>query len=121
VDASYVTTDGTGQDVYEAIPGATTKGVELELAGELADGWNLSAGYSYARTRDKEQRIYGFPLATTKPEHVVRTFTTYRLPGALDKVTVGGGVSWQSAFYGLSFSPTEGGTRSNKAATPSSI
>ena len=85
--------------------------VELELAGELSDGWNLSAGYTYARTRDKdEQRIYGFPLATTKPEHVVRTFTTYRLPGALDKVTVGGGVSWQSAFYGQSFSPTEGST-----------
>ncbi|MDZ4326964.1 MAG: TonB-dependent siderophore receptor [Pseudomonas sp.] len=109
--AQYVTTDTTGQDVYEAIPGATTKGVELELAGELSDGWNLSAGYTYARTRDKdEQRIYGFPLATTKPEHVVRTFTTYRLPGALDKVTVGGGVSWQSAFYGQSFSPTEGST-----------
>ncbi|VVM71486.1 Ferripyoverdine receptor [Pseudomonas fluorescens] len=109
--AQYLTTDATGQDVYDAIPGATTKGVELELAGELSEGWNLSAGYTYARTRDKdEQRIYGFPLATTKPEHVVRTFTTYRLPGALDKVTVGGGVSWQSAFYGQSFSPVEGST-----------
>lgn len=109
--AQYVTTDGTGQDVYEAIPGAKTKGIELELAGELADGWNLSAGYTYARTRDKDsQRIYGYPLATTKPEHLVRTFTTYRLPGALDKVTVGGGISWQSAFYGQSSSPVEGAT-----------
>lgn len=109
--AQYVTTDGTGQDVYKAISGATTKGVELEVAGEMADGWNLSAGYTYARTRDQdEQRIYGFPLATTKPEHVVRTFTTYRLPGALEKVTVGGGVSWQSAFYGQSFSPVDGAT-----------
>ena len=109
--AQYLTTDGTGQDVYKAISGATTQGVELELAGEVADGWNLSAGYTYARTRDQdEQRIYGFPLATTKPEHVVRTFTTYRLPGALEKVTVGGGVSWQSAFYGQSYSPVEGAT-----------
>jgi outer membrane receptor for ferric coprogen and ferric-rhodotorulic acid len=109
--AQYVTTDGTGQDVYKAISGATTKGVELELAGEVADGWNLSAGYTYARTRDQdEQRIYGFPLATTKPEHVVRTFTTYRLPGALERVTVGGGISWQSAFYGQSFSPVDGAT-----------
>ncbi|MDB5993364.1 MAG: TonB-dependent receptor [Pseudomonas sp.] len=107
--AQYVTTDDTGQDRYKAISGATTQGVELELAGELAQDWNLSAGYTYARTRDKdEQRIFGFPLATSKPEHVVRTFTTYRLPGALNQFTVGGGVSWQSAFYGQSFSPNVG-------------
>ncbi|WP_448089726.1 TonB-dependent siderophore receptor [Pseudomonas azerbaijanoccidentalis] len=110
--AQYVTTDtDTGQDVYKPTSGATTKGVELELAGELAEGWNLSAGYTYARSRDKdEQRIFGFPLATTKPEHVVRTFTTYRLPGALDQVTVGGGVSWQSAFYGQTFNPSVNGS-----------
>ncbi|HEF4763269.1 TPA: TonB-dependent siderophore receptor [Pseudomonas putida] len=109
--ASYVTTNvDTGQDVYKAISGATTEGLELEAAGELAEGWNLSAGYTYARTRDKdEQRIFGFPLATTKPEHVIRTFTTYRLPGALDQFTVGGGVSWQSAFYGQTFNPNVDG------------
>jgi outer membrane receptor for ferric coprogen and ferric-rhodotorulic acid len=99
----------TNEGIYKAIDGATTKGVELELAGELADGWNVSAGYTYARSRDAdEQRIYGYPLSTTKPEHVVRTFTTYRLPGVLDKVTVGGGVSWQSAFYGKIYSAPAG-------------
>ncbi|VVO10857.1 Ferripyoverdine receptor [Pseudomonas fluorescens] len=99
----------TNEGIYKAVDGATTKGVELELAGEVADGWNVSAGYTYARTRDAdEQRIYGYPLSTTKPEHVVRTFTTYRLPGALDQVTVGGGISWQSAFYGQIYSPTVG-------------
>ncbi|MNP22463.1 Ferric-pseudobactin BN7/BN8 receptor precursor [compost metagenome] len=88
------------------------------MAGELAEGWNLSAGYTYARSRDKdEQRIFGFPLATTKPEHVVRTFTTYRLPGALDQVTVGGGVSWQSAFYGQSFNPSVDGSGQGATAT----
>lgn len=99
----------TNEGIYKAIDGATTKGMELELAGELADGWNVSAGYTYARSRDAdEQRIYGYPLSTTKPEHVVRTFTTYRLPGVLDKVTVGGGVSWQSAFYGKIYSAPAG-------------
>ena len=99
----------TNEGIYKAIDGATTKGLELELAGELADGWNVSAGYTYARSRDAdEQRIYGYPLSTTKPEHVVRTFTTYRLPGVLDKVTVGGGVSWQSAFYGKIYSAPAG-------------
>jgi len=99
----------TGDGIFKATDGATTNGVELELAGELAQDWNVSAGYTYARTRDKdEQRIFGFPLATSKPEHVIRTFTTYRLPGALDQFTVGGGVSWQSAFYGQSYSPNVG-------------
>lgn len=110
VAESIGTNPVTNEGIYKAIDGATTKGVELELAGEVAEGWNLSAGYTYARTRDAdEQRIFGFPLATSKPEHVVRTFTTYRLPGALDQVTIGGGISWQSAFYGKIYSPTTGG------------
>lgn len=109
VAESIGTNPVTNEGIYKAIDGTKTQGVELELAGELADGWNLSAGYTYARTRDAdEQRIFGFPLSTSKPEHVVRTFTTYRLPGALDKVTVGGGISWQSAFYGKIYSPTVG-------------
>ncbi|VVP65096.1 Ferripyoverdine receptor [Pseudomonas fluorescens] len=109
VAQSIGTNPVTNEGIYKAIDGATTNGVELELAGELAQGWNVSAGYTYARTRDQdEQRIYGFPLSTTKPEHVVRTFTTYRLPGALNQVTVGGGVSWQSAFYGQIYSAPAG-------------
>jgi len=109
VAESIGTNPVTNEGIYKAIDGTKTQGVELELAGELAEGWNLSAGYTYARTRDAdEQRIFGFPLSTSKPEHVVRTFTTYRLPGALDKVTLGGGISWQSAFYGKIYSPTVG-------------
>jgi outer membrane receptor for ferric coprogen and ferric-rhodotorulic acid len=95
----------TNEGIYKATSGATTKGLELEVAGELMEGWNLSAGYTYARSRDAdEQHIYGFPMSTSKPEHLVRVFTTYRLPGMLDKVTVGGGVNWQSAFYGKIYS-----------------
>ena len=98
----------TNEGIYKAIDGATTKGLELEVAGELAEGWNLSAGYTYARTRDAdEQRIFGFPMTTTKPEHLIRLFTSYRLPGALDKVTVGGGLNWQSAFYGNIWHPVD--------------
>ncbi|MNH08344.1 Ferripyoverdine receptor precursor [compost metagenome] len=95
------TNPATNEGIFKATSGATTEGVELELSGELQEGWNLSAGYTYARTRDAdEQRMYGFPMSTSKPEHLVRVFTTYRLPGVMDKVTVGGGVNWQSAFYG---------------------
>ena len=109
VAESIGTNPVTNEGIYQAIDGATTKGVELELSGELQEGWNLSAGYTYARTRDAyQQRIFGYPLSTTKPEHVVRVFSTYRLPGVLDKVTVGGGISWQSGYYGQIYSSTVG-------------
>ena len=106
VAESIGTNPVTNEGIYRAIEGATTKGLELEVAGEPLEGWNISAGYTYARTRDAdEQRIFGFPMTTTKPEHLVRLFSTYRLPGALEKVTVGGGVNWQSAFYGNIWHP----------------
>nr|WP_256589083.1 TonB-dependent receptor [Pseudomonas sp. BBP2017] len=105
VAESVGTNPVTNEGIFKATSGATTKGVELEIAGELQEGWNLSAGYTYARSRDAdEQHMYGFPMSTSKPEHLVRVFTTYRLPGMLDKLTVGGGVNWQSAFYGKIYS-----------------
>lgn len=109
VAESIGTNPVTNEGIYKAINGATTQGVELELAGELLEGWNLSAGYTYARTRDADdKRIFGYPLTTTKPEHVVRVFSSYRLPGVLDKVTVGGGISYQSAYYGQVYSSNAG-------------
>ncbi|WP_145003759.1 TonB-dependent siderophore receptor [Pseudomonas oryzihabitans] len=114
--AEYVTTDTqTSEDVYRAIQGATTKGVELEIAGQLTEAWNLSAGYTYARTRDyRGQPVFGYPLASTKPEHLVRLFSTYRLPGQFSPITLGGGLTWQSSFYGNTYDPAVEADRSLK-------
>ena len=49
-------------------------------------------------------------LQTTTPQQVVRLFSTYRLPGALENVTVGGGVNWQSEFFGNVFQPNPSDT-----------
>src|SRR5690606_12424025 len=36
-------------------------------------------------------------IVTNSPRHSVKTFTSYRLPDILDnKLTIGGGVNWQS-------------------------
>ncbi|WP_166220758.1 TonB-dependent siderophore receptor [Pseudomonas atagonensis] len=97
------------QAVYRAVQGATTKGFEFELAGEVAEGWNLSAGYAYNHTRDaKGDPVYASILKTTAPEQLIRLFTTYRLPGSWENLTLGGGVSWQSAFFGDVFQPAAG-------------
>jgi outer membrane receptor for ferric coprogen and ferric-rhodotorulic acid len=35
------------ESAYRAVNGAETKGVDLEIAGELSPGWNLQGGYSH--------------------------------------------------------------------------
>lgn len=81
-------------DIYTLEQGTTTEGVELSLDGELAEGWQAMAGYAYSVSTDQDdQRI-----VTNIPRHSVKTFTSYRLPGALSKLTVGGGVNWQSKY-----------------------
>ncbi|MQA53977.1 TonB-dependent siderophore receptor [Pseudomonas piscis] len=99
--------DGWGIDaIYRPTKGATTKGFEIKVAGELREGWNLSAGYSYNHTRDaNHDYVYGSVLQTTEPQQVARLFSTYRLPGAWERLTLGGGVNWQSQFFGKVYQP----------------
>ncbi|WP_300726605.1 TonB-dependent siderophore receptor [Pseudomonas sp.] len=105
----YAGIDAANNTYYQSVDGAVTKGIEFELAGELMPDWNLMAGYTWAQTKtDEGGRLYGYPLETTKPENVARVFTTYRLPGVLNKVTVGGGVNWQSPFYGRIYNDGKG-------------
>ncbi|WP_429531576.1 TonB-dependent siderophore receptor [Pseudomonas frederiksbergensis] len=99
------------ESIYRPVQGATTKGFEVELAGEVMDDWKLSAGYTYNHTRDaKGDYVYGSVLQTTAPAQVVRVFSTYRLPGILENLTVGGGVNWQSEFFGNVFQPSPDGS-----------
>ncbi|MFJ5446529.1 TonB-dependent siderophore receptor [Methylobacillus methanolivorans] len=80
---------------YEVQGETRTRGVELELNGALAEGWQAGAGYAYARTEDE----HGEPTLTRLPLNSLKLFTTYRLPGAWNKLTLGGGVNWQSAIH----------------------
>ncbi|MFV0453824.1 MAG: TonB-dependent siderophore receptor [Pseudomonas sp.] len=77
---------------YDLFNDTITEGVELELNGELAPGWNFGSGYVYSVTENKD----GERILTRAPRHSIKTFTTYRLPGSLNKWTVGGGFNWES-------------------------
>lgn len=79
-------------DIYRSEKGTTTKGLELELNGQLSDSWQASVGYAYSVSTDQQDER----IATNMPRHSLKTFTSYRLPGTWDKLTVGGGVNWQS-------------------------
>ncbi|WP_437879403.1 TonB-dependent siderophore receptor [Pseudomonas sp. LRF_L74] len=77
---------------YSLEDGTDTEGFEVDFNGELAEGWNLSSGYVYSVTKNSDDER----IVTRTPRHSFKTFTTYRLPGALNKFTVGGGVNWES-------------------------
>ncbi|WP_058835043.1 TonB-dependent siderophore receptor [Luteimonas abyssi] len=79
-----------------------SQGWELELAGDLTPDWQIMAGYTNTRTenlRDNSPANVGQPVRSADPRHLLRVFTTYRLPGALQALRVGGGVQAQSDTY----------------------
>ena len=98
-EAGMIDRDGGGplvpETYYRAAEGATSRGFEFDLSGRLAPGWNASAGYSQFRARDAA----GTDVNSIYPRRLLRLFTTYRLPGAWDKLTVGGGVNWEGRTW----------------------
>lgn len=93
-DPGY-TVPGTNNPANRTIKGARTQGVDLEATGAITPSWNISASWSYSQTENNT----GKAILTTFPRHLVKLWTTYRLPGELHRLTVGGGVNWQSRVY----------------------
>lgn len=87
-----------------AAKGATSKGFEVEVIGKPMDNWNVSLGYSQFQMRDVNDN----KVNTAFPRKLFKVFTTYDLTGALDGLTVGGGVNWQSEAYSASTNPVTG-------------
>ena len=83
------------QQTYHESQGATSKGVEFELNGELAQGWNAQFGITHFSLKDKDK----VDLNTEQPRTRINLFTTYQLTGALRDLTLGGGARWQSKVY----------------------
>ena len=93
VDPGRFTPDG-GQ-AYRAVKGAESKGFELEVAGEVMAGWQVGGGYSHTTVKNAN----GQRMMTYVPQDTFKLFTTYRLPGALDRVTVGGNIKWEGDIH----------------------
>jgi outer membrane receptor for ferric coprogen and ferric-rhodotorulic acid len=81
---------------------------EFEIAGELIDGMNVSAGYTRVSIEDRagnEARPY-------VPPKLVKLSATYTVPG-LPALKVGGVLKWQDDVY---TTHGETGTRIDQAA-----
>lgn len=98
-EAGLIDRDGGGplapETYYRAAKGAKSDGFEFELSGELARGWNASAGYSQFDAEDAA----GADINSVYPRKLFRIFTTWQLPGTLSGLTVGGGVNWEGRTY----------------------
>ncbi|VFR55542.1 TonB-dependent siderophore receptor @ Iron siderophore receptor protein [plant metagenome] len=94
-------TGTTNQSAYRAVKGAKVNGLELELAGEVTEGWNVATSYTTFVAKDANDN----PINTSKPRSLFKLYTTYRLPGELNRLTIGGGVDWQNRMYQLATAP----------------
>lgn len=92
VDTGY-NVPGTTSNAFKAVDGAETKGIDFEVSGEILPRWNANIGYSHARTEDAS----GTRLTTQLPMDTFQFWNTYQLSGQWDKLTVGGGINWNSS------------------------
>lgn len=92
---------GTTNQAYTAAQGTRSRGFDLEMSGEVTPGWNVAAGWSHWTASDGE----GNAIQTDQPRSLVRVFTTYQLPGDWNRLTIGGGVNWQSHVYTIASGP----------------
>ena len=77
-----------------SIDGTRTRGFEFEASGALSDRWNASLGWTRYLIEDAD----GIAVRTFVPRTMVRGFTTWR-PAALEKLTLGAGINWQSDSF----------------------
>ncbi|MDG2521575.1 TonB-dependent siderophore receptor [Caulobacter segnis] len=106
--------DGVGQPTGAMVPGSTppeqayapakgaeSKGFELELLGRVNANWDVSASYAQFEVEDAN----GAKVNTDQPRKSFSLFTTYRLDGIVDGLSVGGGVNWRDTIYSPAVNP----------------
>ena len=92
---------------------ARSTGFDAEISGEVLDGLQLFAGYTYTKTEYLNDAgdgvgFSGAAYNSYTPRHMLRFWSDYTLPGELKQWTVGGGASIQSENYHSNFGGTDG-------------
>ncbi|RIA36612.1 outer membrane receptor for ferric coprogen and ferric-rhodotorulic acid [Hephaestia caeni] len=95
---------GIPQQTYIAADGVVSKGFEVEITGRPLEGWNVNFGYSQFNAEDAD----GNKANADQPRRLLKLFTTYTFPGALDRLTIGGGVNYRSKAYSEGDNPVTG-------------
>ena len=74
----------------------TSKGIDLEISGEVLERLQATFGYTYNHI---EKNASSLDYTSLTPKHLAKLFATYQLPGAWSAFKVGGGVTAQSASF----------------------
>ena len=85
----------TQEQAYITIEGATSRGFEFELLGNINEDWAIQLGWTQYEIKDAD----GTKQETHQPRRLFRGFTTYKLPSGLDQWSVGLGISWDGEAY----------------------
>lgn len=83
-----------------------TDGFDVEVSGTVLPGWQMFLGYTNSRTKYDPRATWAYYIHMT-PEHLVKLWTTWQLPGNLSRWSVNGGVTAQSNTYTNPFPATE--------------
>jgi TonB-dependent siderophore receptor len=79
-----------------------SSGADVELNGAVAPGWLLGAGYTYNTNRAAElvsRQPGDVAFASFVPKHLFKGWTSKRLPGLLNRWTVGGNIQLQTSIW----------------------
>lgn len=90
------------ETAYKAVNGAKSQGYEIDVTGKISPDWDVSVGWSQFSVEDAD----GNAVNTNHPRKILKTYTKYRLPGALNKLSLGAGVNWESKRYVATTDPT---------------
>lgn len=93
-----------GTSAFIGVDGTKSRGWEVDYNGQLLPGWTLSAGYTHVKvTRAPTNLIYA-----NLPEDYLQLSTQFRFPGRWDRLSIGGGLSWQSKVQGFNIARPNG-------------
>lgn len=97
---------------YSVASGAVrSQGWEAEVSGSPLPNWRVIAGYTMVNTKyTSSPDSQGQPFDSETPKHLFKLWSTYRFTkGALQGLTVGGGVYMQSSTYRIAPQYRQGG------------
>ncbi len=106
------TRNRAGEWAYQPIGKVRSRGWEAELSGSLNEDWHIAASYAFNSSKYMVGEGSRFTIGTNyskhTPKHMFRLYTSYRLPFAGRKWTVGSGATIQSKTDSL-WSVKQGG------------
>lgn len=81
---------------------ARSRGIELELSGEVYKGVTLTSNYTYNNVETTQSGVAGEngKRLPGLPEHMFSTWVSYAFSGPLEGLTVGSGVRYIGSSYG---------------------